>query len=135
MKRVTFAAIMLVCLLNGAQAAHEKSSAYLMAYFGPAEKLLYAVSDDARHWHALNSGKPVFDPGARLRDPFVNRVNDTFHLVHTKGWDHPTIFHWQSTHPPCAIASSLVGPMFLGAPAKDLPRDKTSPFAARRAGP
>jgi hypothetical protein len=71
--------------------------AYLMAYFGPEEKLFYAVSDDARHWTALNGGKPVFDPNVRLRDPFVSRVKGRFHLVHTKGWDHPTIFHWEST--------------------------------------
>ena len=73
-----------------------KYSAYLMAYFGPEEKLFYAVSDDARHWQALNGGKPVFDPNARLRDPYVSRVKDTFHMVHTKGWDHPTIYHWES---------------------------------------
>lgn len=71
-------------------------TAYLMAYFGPQEKLFYAVSDDARQWEALNGGKPVFDAKVRLRDPFVNRVQGTFHLVHTKGWDHPTIFHWES---------------------------------------
>lgn len=74
-----------------------KYSAYLMAYFGPEEKLFYAVSDDARHWQALNAGKPVFDAKARLRDPFVNRVKGKFHMVHTKGWDHPMIFHWEST--------------------------------------
>lgn len=71
-------------------------TAYLMAYFGPEEKLFYAVSDDARQREALNGGKPVFDAKVRLRDPFVNRVKGTFHLVHTKGWDHPTIFHWES---------------------------------------
>jgi hypothetical protein len=71
-------------------------SAYLMAYFGPEEKLYYACSYDACHWKALNDGKPVFDPGVRLRDPFINRVKGKFHLVHTKGWDHPTIFHWES---------------------------------------
>jgi len=79
------------------KAGGEKYSAYLMAYFGPEEKLFYAVSDDARHWKALNNGKPVFDAKVRLRDPFVNRVKGAFHLVHTKGWDHPTIFHWEST--------------------------------------
>ena len=70
--------------------------AYLMAYFGPEEKLYYALSDDARHWQALNGGRPVFDAGVRLRDPFVNRARGKFHLVHTKGWDYPTIFHWES---------------------------------------
>ena len=78
-------------------AEEPKCSAYLMAYFGPEEKLFYAVSDDARHWQALNAGKPVFDAKARLRDPYVLRVKGKFHLVHTKGWDHPTIFHWEST--------------------------------------
>lgn len=74
-------------------------SAYLMAYFGPQEKLFYAYSRDARHWTALNDGQPVFDPGPdiRLRDPFLNRVDRTFHLVHTKAWDTPIIYHWRST--------------------------------------
>ncbi|UCD51472.1 MAG: glycoside hydrolase family 43 protein [Phycisphaerales bacterium] len=84
----------LIAVVGRADAA--KYSAYLMAYFGPEEKLFYAVSDDARHWQALNGGQPVFDPNARLRDPYVSRVKDTFHMVHTKGWDHPTIFHWES---------------------------------------
>jgi hypothetical protein len=70
--------------------------AYLMAYFGPEEKLFYAYSYDARHWTALNNGSPVFDAGARLRDPFINRARGQFHLVHTKGWDFPTIYHWES---------------------------------------
>lgn len=74
-----------------------RCSAYLMAYFGPQEKLFYAVSDDARKWTALNDGEPVFDAKVRLRDPFVSRVKGKFHLVHTKGWDHPTVFHWEST--------------------------------------
>jgi hypothetical protein len=71
-------------------------SAYLMAYFGPEEKLFYSYSYDARNWNTLNQGKPVFDAKVRLRDPFINRVKGKFHLVHTKGWDHPTIFHWES---------------------------------------
>ena len=74
----------------------EPCTAYLMAYFGPQEKLFYAWSRDARDWIALNEGRPVFDAGVRLRDPFVQRVNGRFHMVHTKGWDHPTIFHWES---------------------------------------
>ena len=72
-------------------------TAYLMAYFGPQEKLFYAFSRDARNWEALNAGRPVFDAKVRLRDPFLNRVGDTFHLVHTMGWDNPTIYHWEST--------------------------------------
>jgi len=71
--------------------------AYLMAYFGPEEKLFYAYSFDARNWKALNGRKPVFDAEVRLRDPFINRAKGKFHLVHTKGWDHPTIFHWESS--------------------------------------
>lgn len=78
------------------KAGNPKNSAYLMAYFGPEEKLFYAVSRDARNWTALNGGEPVFDAKVRLRDPFLNRVKDRFHLVHTKGWDHPVIFHWES---------------------------------------
>lgn len=71
-------------------------TAYLMAYFGPEEKLFYAYSHDARNWTALNNSKPVFDAKVRLRDPFINRAKGKFHMVHTKGWDHPTIFHWES---------------------------------------
>ena len=44
----------------------------------------------------MNGGKPVFDAGVRLRDPYVARVQGTFHMVHTKGWDNPVIFHWES---------------------------------------
>jgi len=75
----------------------ENYSAYLMAYFWPEQKLYYAYSYDARHWIALNSGKPVMDPGVDLRDPFLNRVEGKFHLVHTKAWDNPEIFYWEST--------------------------------------
>lgn len=80
----------------GLAAAGEPCTAYLMACFGPAEKLYYATSPDARHWVSLNGGRPVFDPGLRLRDPFLRRVNGVFHLVHTLGWDHPAIGHWTS---------------------------------------
>ena len=76
--------------------AAEPDTAYLMAHFGPEEKLFYAWSRDARSWTALNGGEPILDAGVRLRDPFLQRVNGRFHLVHTKGWDHPTIFHWES---------------------------------------
>lgn len=81
-------------------------SAYLMAYFTDyiddpspdrAYGLRYAYSKDARNWKALNNGKPVFDAKAYLRDPFVNRVKGKFHMVHTKGMEYPTIFHWEST--------------------------------------
>ncbi len=71
-------------------------TAYLMAYFGPEQKLFYAYSRDARHWTALNAGRPVLDTGGDLRDPFLNRVKGVFHLVHTKAWDNPEIYHWQS---------------------------------------
>lgn len=80
---------------KGAAPIH--ATAYLMAYFGPEQKLFYAYSRDARHWTALNAGKPVLDTGGDLRDPFLNRVNGTFHLVHTKAWDNPEIYHWTST--------------------------------------
>jgi len=75
---------------------NHKFSAYLMAYFGPEEKLFYAYSHDARNWIPLNAGNPVFDSKARLRDPYVQRANGNFHMVHTKGLDHPSIFHWES---------------------------------------
>jgi hypothetical protein len=90
-----------LCLAAGSALARRnpdaKYKAYLMAYFGPEEKLFYATSRDARHWTALNGGKPVLDPGARLRDPYLARVNGVFHLVHTKAWDTTEIFHWEST--------------------------------------
>ena len=54
--------------------AAEPDTAYLMAYFGPDEKLFYAWSRDARSWTALNGGEPVLDAGVRLRDPFLQRV-------------------------------------------------------------
>ena len=73
----------------------EEYSAYLMAYFGPEEKLYYAYSHDARNWTAINQGKPVWSPHF-VRDPFINRVGDKFHLVHTTGWTGTTIGHWES---------------------------------------
>jgi len=78
----------------------EPAYAYFMAYFGAGkgkdhEKLYYAYSDDARNWTALNNNKPVWSPPF-VRDPFVNRVNGKFHLVHTTGWTGTTIGHWES---------------------------------------
>ena len=76
----------------------EKYSAYLMAYFyNSQEKLCYAYSYDALNWESLNDSKPVFDAKVRLRDPFIKRVKDKFHMVHTMGWDNPVIFHWESS--------------------------------------
>jgi hypothetical protein len=73
------------------------SDAYLMAHFKETDqKLYYAYSRDARNWTALNGQKPVFDSGVNLRDPFIDRAKGAFHLVHTKGWDHPVIHHYQS---------------------------------------
>ncbi len=114
MRHAVLPAVALVCLASAAQAESEKHEAYLMAYLGPAEKLFYAVSDDARNWKALNNGQPVFDAGVRLRDPFVHRVKGVFHLVHTKGWDHPTIFHWESTD----LISWKGGPIDVVEPAR-----------------
>jgi hypothetical protein len=74
----------------------QEYTAYLMAYFNPEEKLYYAYSYDAKNWETINNGLPVFESGVRLRDPFLNRTNKKYHLVHTKGWDHPTIYHWES---------------------------------------
>lgn len=73
----------------------EPACAYLMVYFGPQQKLFYAYSYDARNWRALNGGQPVWSPPF-VRDPFINRVNGKFHLVHTTGWTGTTIGHWQS---------------------------------------
>jgi uncharacterized protein len=73
----------------------EPAYAYLMPYFGPQEKLYYSYSYDARNWKALNNGKPVWSPPF-VRDPFINRVNGKFHLVHTTGWSGTTIGHWES---------------------------------------
>lgn len=79
-------------------------SVYLMAYFtSPAQHLFYAWSTDGLNWKEANGGKSVFsayDDNLWLRDPYMNRVSrdgkDTYHLVHTWGWDNPAIFHWQS---------------------------------------
>ena len=73
----------------------EPAYAYLMVYFGPEQKLFYAYSYDARNWRTLGAGKPVWSPPF-VRDPFINRVNGKFHLVHTTGWSGTTIGHWQS---------------------------------------
>lgn len=69
----------------------------------PAQHLFYAWSTDGLNWQQANGGKPVFtayDESIWMRDPYLNRVTrngkDTFHLVHTWGWDNPAIFHWQS---------------------------------------
>lgn len=72
-----------------------KYVAYLMAYFGPQQKLYYAYSLEARKWKAFNNGKPVWSPPF-VRDPFINRVKGKFHLVHTTGWAGTTIGHWES---------------------------------------
>lgn len=79
-------------------------SLYLMAYFtSPAQHLFYAWSADGLNWQQANGGEPVFtayDDSVWMRDPYLNRVTrqgkDTYHLVHTWGWDHPAIYHWQS---------------------------------------
>ncbi len=70
-------------------------AAYLMAYFGPQQKLYYAYSRDGRNWKALNKGKPVWSPPF-VRDPFLNRAKGKFHMVHTTGWTGTTIGHWES---------------------------------------
>jgi hypothetical protein len=71
------------------------ASAYLMAYFGPQQKLFYAYSQDARTWKEVNRGKPVWSPPF-VRDPYLQRVKGKFHLVHTTGWSGTTIGHWES---------------------------------------
>jgi hypothetical protein len=72
-------------------------TAYLMAFFMENDqKLYYAYSRNALDWTTFNNRKYVFDAQVNLRDPFIARVKDTFHLVHTKGWDFPVIYHWES---------------------------------------
>lgn len=82
----------------------ETDSVYLMSFFKPSDQhLFYAWSRDGLHWNDINDGRPVFnayDNSIALRDPYVCRVErngeSKFHLVHTWGWDHPAIFHWES---------------------------------------
>lgn len=70
---------------------------YLMAYFKSSQQqLFYAVSEDCRHWTTLNDGQAVLETTILLRDPFIGRVRNKFHLVHTKGWDYPVIYHYES---------------------------------------
>lgn len=72
-------------------------TAYLMAHFMENDqKLYYAYSRNAQDWTSLNKRQFVLDAKLDLRDPFIARAKNTFHLVHTHGWDHPDIFHWQS---------------------------------------
>ena len=83
---------------------HPADSVYLMAYFkAGSQHLFYAYSRDGKTWTDLNGTRPVFaayDNGIWLRDPYLQRVTrngkSRFHLVHTWGWDHPAIFHWES---------------------------------------
>lgn len=89
------AILMFLSTNTKATATEVEYTAYLMAHFGPEEKLYYAYSRDARNWTALNQGKPVWSPHF-VRDPFINRVGDTFHLVHTTGWSGTSIGHWES---------------------------------------
>ena len=74
---------------------------YLMSYFkGSDSKLYYAYSTDGLNWSTINGQNPVFnayDNNIQIRDPFMQKVNGKFHLVHTKGWDNEEIFHWEST--------------------------------------
>jgi hypothetical protein len=80
-------------------------SVYFMSFFkGSAQKLHYAYSYDAKTWVDINNSNPVFnayDDGIWLRDPYLKKVTingvTKYHLVHTWGWNNPTIFHWEST--------------------------------------
>lgn len=104
------AVIALTCTASVSDAVQAKAieeipdSVYLMAYFtSPAQHLFYAWSTDGLNWKEANGGQPVFaayDDNICLRDPYMNRVSrggkETYHLVHTWGWDNPAIFHWQS---------------------------------------
>ena len=75
----------------------EPYAAYLMAYFKSGEQqLFYAYSEDCRNWIALNRDQPVMHSPVDLRDPYIGRAGDVFHLVHTHGWDYPEIYHYSS---------------------------------------
>lgn len=79
-------------------------SVYLMSYFkASAQHLFYAYSYDGKKWTDINGSRPVFnayDDEICLRDPYIRRVTHNgetkYHLVHTWGWDHPALFHWES---------------------------------------
>ena len=72
-------------------------TAYLMAYFKSSkQQLFYAYSEDCLSWTPLNGGNPVLETSVNLRDPFIGKANGKFHLVHTKGWDFPVIYHYES---------------------------------------
>ncbi|MCD8318810.1 MAG: glycoside hydrolase family 43 protein [Paraprevotella sp.] len=79
-------------------------SVYLMSYFkAGAQLLFYAYSRDGKQWTDINGSRPVFDAYDEqvwLRDPYLRRVTHNgktrYHLVHTWGWDHPALFHWES---------------------------------------
>ena len=86
-----------VSLANNYSENNSAYTAYLMAFFMENDqKLYYAYSRNAQDWTALNNRKFILDAKVDLRDPYIARVKDTFHLVHTHGWDHPDIYHWQS---------------------------------------
>ncbi len=79
--------------------------AYLMAYYKSSDEKLYlAYSEDGAEWKSLNGDRAVFnayDNSIRLRDPFIKAVTidgkTTYHLLHTKGMDNTSFYHWQST--------------------------------------
>lgn len=68
----------------------DKSVAWVMSYFGPAQdlpndSLHLAFSKDGLHWSALNGGRPVYQApttinnivgSGHIRDPFILRKND-----------------------------------------------------------
>jgi len=82
-----------------------QDSVYLMAFFNAdSQHLHYAYSNDARTWVDINNANPVFnayDDAIWMRDPYLKRVTQhgvtKYHLVHTWGWDNPSVFHWEST--------------------------------------
>lgn len=86
-----------ICSAEEVKTKAEDYRAYLMAYFGPEEKLYYAYSFDARNWTPLNNGEPLPWSPPFVRDPFLNRADGKFHLVHTTGWSGTTIGHLESS--------------------------------------
>src|SRR5680860_765400 len=104
------------------QDSHEKTSAYLFAYFAgndPGEEAIrYAVSTDGYHYRALNDNEPVLDNKkisgtGGVRDPHLLRGEDgkTFYMVATDlyvpemGWKNYAmvlmksidLIHWTSS--------------------------------------
>ena len=100
MRRLTFIIGLLLCITLGVQAKgrnvnETKYAGYLFAYFegrgegSQREHLRFAVSTDARNWHALNGNHPVISSDSisesdGIRHPHIMRGEDgCFYIVAT----------------------------------------------------